>query len=172
MNKYRLYNETQGIFEFVNSSEIPTESPSNASDTVRDVVIVSEVIDLNDGSANVLSLEDLKEIRKQEIDTKTGELISVGYEYPASSGKFFSISANSQSNLHAMRADPASFIGIKWMTKDDSDFHTIVDANDALALYGAAFGMVSTHKMSGAELKIQVTAATTIAEVDAIIDNR
>jgi len=121
---------------------------------------------------DLTDLEQLKEFRIGNIDARTGELIAQGYEYPAASGKYFSTSIYAQSNLHAMKADPAAFVGMPWSTLDNSYEHIIADSADALAIYNAAFGVIAGYKISGTTLRTQIRNAVDIAAVNAIVDNR
>ena len=56
MNKYKLYNETKGIWEYVISDVVPTVLPINPLDTVLpgSVVVVEPNILYNDGTAKQL----------------------------------------------------------------------------------------------------------------------
>lgn len=120
-----------------------------------------------------LSDSDYKKYRKSEINNRTGELVSNGFEYPSGSGNIFSLSEVAQSNLHGLKANSSvTPYPLPWATINDDGEYFITDEADALAFYGTAFTVVTTHRQGGNTLKRQINAANTRAEVEAIVDNR
>lgn len=112
---------------------------------------------------------DMNKIKKNgQIDIRTQELIFQGFTYD---GQTFSLSEMAQLNWVAMEASSDL---LTWpvviTTKDDSEY-SLTLANSPY-FYGAALSTKQAHLNSGRALKLQVNAATTIAEVDAVIDNR
>lgn len=118
------------------------------------------------------TLAELKSQKSEEIDSRTGELISLGYTYQT---KQFSLSANAQTNILALFATkdhPAIIYPIEYNTIDDADTYFVANAADLEAMYLTALGTKKASVDSGTFLKDQVRAATTNAEVEAVIDNR
>ena len=118
------------------------------------------------------TLERYKAQKNQAIDQRSGELISLGYSF---AGEQFSLSANGQTNILALdttRDDPALTYPIEFNTKDDLGTFSIPDAATLHGMFLTALATKKTHLDSGTLLKDQVRAATTIAEVEAVIDNR
>ena len=105
-------------------------------------------------------------------DSRTSELLSHGFYY---SGKIFSLSGEGQLKmlgLLAFKDDPALVYPLRWNSKDDQSY---VDLPDAGALHGfclMALGTMRTVVDGGTALKDQVRDASTVGEVNAIVDNR
>jgi hypothetical protein len=105
------------------------------------------------------------------IDIKTQELISGGFTYNAS---IFSLSSKAQTNWIGLeQADALGLITFPYnvTTKDDLE-HSIISSADLTGFYATGLGIKSAHISSGRDLKQLVNVATTIAEVDAVVDNR
>jgi len=118
-------------------------------------------------------LEELKEKRFEEIDRNTTKLIKKGFEYPASSGNIYSLSELGQINLIGLELDKAAITFPKnWTTKDNQSRQEIADTTEATTFHLTALGTKIAHLDSGSDLKESIRAATTKAEVDAIVDNR
>lgn len=124
-----------------------------------------------DGSAWILfeDLSLLKMAKQGEIDLNTQRLIRQGFTH---AGKVFSLSTNAQIYISNLMNVPPTEFPVQMNTLDDLATHSIVDVLEAQALYGAALGTVKARLGSGTSLKEQVRAATTKAQVDAIIDTR
>ena len=109
------------------------------------------------------------------IDERTGQVIARGFEFPANSRQFFSLSQNAQNTLLGFKtlleAGELAF-PVLWNNKDDSDVFTIPDAVTAKAFYLAAVAAVRTALDAGNQLKIDVRAATTLKELEAVKDPR
>lgn len=121
------------------------------------------------------SLAIAKRHRFSEIDRRTRELICDGFEYPQGSGQRFSLSACGQARLmglNQVRNDPNVIYPVHWNTKNDLALISLEDADQILAFYLAAVGTYRAHVDSGTSLKSLVRAATTIAEIEAVEDNR
>lgn len=111
-----------------------------------------------------------KTARCAEIDQRTKELFAEGYEH---AGKTFSLSLESQSNLNGAAMNAAALpYPFTINTIDDTDEYAIADADDMLALYGAAFTRKSTLIAGDAALKSAVRAAADEAAVNAVVDDR
>ena len=117
----------------------------------------------------------LQEAKNSDIDERTTELIEQGFQYPPSTGLIFSLSQVAQTNLLGLESaadNPAFVYPVDWNSIDDEGVYTIPDAVTAHAFYLTALGTVRAWKDSGTALKDQVRAATTPAEVAAVVDNR
>jgi hypothetical protein len=170
-----MYNETKDIWEFVISDVEPTILPDNPGDAVRagSVSITNQNILYNDGTAKQLTLPNYKLLRFDEIDRKTGELISEGFEYPPASGNIFSFSTNAQSNLlGTYSAKDLLTYPFGWSTKDDHLVYQIADSAEMSNFFLTALATKKAWQDSGTALKQAVEAAIDEAEVDAVIDNR
>jgi len=120
-------------------------------------------------------LPDYKLAKYQEFDVRTGEMIGNGFEFPPSSGHYYSLSAEGQSNLlgaYSAKDEAAFTYPVKWPTILDDYELSIPDAATLTAFYLTALGTVRVLRDSGTALKEAVRACTTKAEVDAIVDPR
>ena len=118
----------------------------------------------------VAPLRQAKRDKSRTIDRRTRRLIKRGFTHSA---KQFSLSEGAQDTLNfvfGIRADLA--YPIKWNTKDDDDATSFADGPEFKAFYTSAVTTLRSHLDSGTALKDSVRAATTIAEVDAVVDNR
>ena len=133
-----------------------------------------------DGStlAHYIHVEEvgpLKAARMLEIDARTEELFASGFEYPAESGKIFSLSVQSQLKITSawlMRNEAGFVYPVRWNTRDNVDVHEMGDAAALSTFYAVAIGTARAYCDSGTALKDAIRAATTSAEVNAVIDNR
>jgi hypothetical protein len=116
------------------------------------------------------SLGELKILKFDDIDTKTGELIAQGFTYTT---KVFSMSENAQNNLlGTYSAKELLTYPFPWNTKDDSETYQIADATEMATFFMTALAFKKAQQDSGTVLKGQVRDAVDIADVDLIIDNR
>jgi len=170
------------------SQEIKTALPGKpftlrANDTALvadfvDTLTGAEVTTLDDTVAAhqlVAALADAKAEKIRSIDANTGRLIALGFEFPASSGTIFSLSDSAQRTLLAadqQRSDPSFTYPVVWNSLDDSATISLADATELHDFVITAVGTTRAHLDSGTDLKDQVRAATTVAEVEAVVDNR
>jgi len=117
-----------------------------------------------------VTLAEYKTIKNDAIDTRTGELIALGYNY---AGLQFSLSQNAQINILAIDTtrDELSY-PIDHNNIDDTAVHQLVDATDVHNMYLTALATKKAHLDSGTAFKDQVRLAVDKAGVDAVIDNR
>jgi hypothetical protein len=111
-----------------------------------------------------------------QIDRRTSELIAEGFTFAA---KTFSLNITAQAALLGMMCAinnptlaPMLTWPVNWNTKDDFNYHAIPDAATFETFYITAMGTYRNWLDTGTALKDQVRAATTIAEVEAIVDPR
>ncbi len=117
-------------------------------------------------------LEIYKEKRFEQIDSKTTELIKQGYTY---SGKQFSLSENAQTNILALfttKDDSVLIYPIRFNTVDNLEYFEASDASVISDMYYSALNTKKGFLDSGTDLKNQVRTASTINEIDLIVDNR
>jgi hypothetical protein len=122
-----------------------------------------------------VTLPDYKLKRYLEFDAKTNELILQGFEFPPSSGNIFSLTPTAQANLlgtFTAKDNPAFTWPLAWPTKLDDIEYTIPDAATFEMFYLTALGTIRACRDSGTALKEAVRVATSIAEVDAVVDPR
>ena len=123
------------------------------------------------------NLDDYKVARLVTIDMRTRELITEGFEYPDSSGDFYSLSMEAQASFtftYAARADATTIsypVKINLLSGMGTPL-SLADAAAVEAFYKKGLQTVQGHKDSGTTLRDSVLAATTCEEVDAVVDNR
>jgi hypothetical protein len=132
------------------------------------VVAVENDILINDGTPKSLSLADYKQLRYNEIDAKTNELISPGFVYDS---KTFSLSSNAQSNWNVLKDEEAEFTWPVDISTIDSDTYSLSQANLG-AFWGAGMTFMKGHLDTGRALKKSVYDAANEAAVDAVVDTR
>ena len=123
-------------------------------------------------SHTIDALAEAKLVKIAAIDSRTDQLIANGFTY---SGVQFSLSANAQMKMvgtHEVKDDPALVYPLRWNSLDDSDYVDLPDAAALHAFYLTGLGTMRVLVDGGTVLKDAVRAATTIAEVDAVVDNR
>ena len=135
-------------------------------------VVKSEITNYYAALTELDGLDMLIHLKCEEINDKTGDLISLGYSF---AGKTFSLSANAQTNLIALFAtkdNAALTYPIEFNTLDDLDNYYAANAPAIEGMYLTALGTKKALLDSGSVLKDAVRASTTKADVDLVIDNR
>lgn len=110
-----------------------------------------------------------------EIDARTRELIAQGFEYPTASGNMFSLSTESQLKMvgaYSFRDDASMVYPQRWNTRENTAAVTLADAAALRDFYLVGIGTVRAHLDSGTTLKDAARAAQTLAELDAVVDER
>lgn len=121
------------------------------------------------------TIDEAKEKAFKSIDEKTVSLIRQGFEY---SNKIFSLSNHAQSywnglgNLISNKLLLDGDFPLRINTIDDIDIYDIKDTDDALMIFATAAAKVKSHLTSGTALKDKIREASTIKEIDLIIDLR
>lgn len=119
-------------------------------------------------------LPALKAKKIEEIDAKTSQIQDVyGFEFPPGSGQRFSLGSEARDMLNGIiiAKDFATY-PIAWNFKDQSGVFNIPDATTVVQFYMTAVGTFKAVQDSGTALKSAVRAATTKAELDAVVDPR
>jgi len=114
-----------------------------------------------------MSLEELKEARYVEIDQQTQFLINQGFVFD---GHTFSMSLTAQINWSNFPNLPDQLFPLNIVDKFE-DIYVLALA-DKMNFYLSALNYKNAQLQSGGQLKAQIKACTTEAEVQAIIDNR
>ena len=111
--------------------------------------------------------------RNAAIDRRTRSLIGAGFTHL---GILFSSSQAAQRTIVGYH-DARNAINwiqspVTHMSRDDTQSITLDSAGDVDALYDDMIAPIAAHRSSGAQLKNQVAAATSLAGVAAVVDNR
>lgn len=116
------------------------------------------------------SLAVAKKKRIAEVDAKTFQLVSAGFQHQALT---FGLGLYAQINflgLKDRKGDP--IFPLTTGNIDDTDTITLSNGTEADSFYEAAWDGVNVHRASGETIKGQIRAAATIADVEAVADNR
>ena len=130
-----------------------------------DGVVTSHRDDEND-------LAVVKQEKFDAIDARTDQLIGKGFAFQ---GKRFSMGIPSQSKflaVDALRNDPMFNYPVRLNTIDDDDVLEIADAANIHGLFLTAVGAYRAYLDSGTTIKDEVRSASTVDEVNAIVDPR
>lgn len=114
----------------------------------------------------------LREIKYNEINIRTKDLIIEGFEY---NGERFSNSKRAQINWTRYYIAVKDGIETNFpltITKFNDAEYELIDANSVIALWSASYNSIKGFLKSGLDLKVLVSAAVTKASIDAIEDNR
>lgn len=114
-----------------------------------------------------MTLNELKDIRYNEIDLNTQELISKGFLFD---NHTFSLSITAQINWSNILNIPDQMFPLNIIDKFENLY--ILNLNDKINFYYSALNGKNIHLQSGGILKTQIKNAQTIEEVNLIIDNR
>lgn len=120
----------------------------------------------------VFDLSALRNEKFKQIDARTTELILSGFTH---NDKVFSTSQGAQNKWSAIMTllslGQVTF-PLEVSTKDDTEPYLIQDATELATMYGTMVETGKVHHDSGEALKAQVRSASTVAEVQVIIDPR
>jgi len=169
MKKYQVYCNTDKTWETVISSAEPTQCPVNPAHEIHSPRVIKEAVLVRDGSHLDVTLNDLKQLRINEIDLRTQELIEQGFVY---NSQTFSLSSSAQRNWLAVEQFKDSLTYPFGISTKDSGQYLIADATEAHTFSLTALGAAETHYSSGRALKQSVKSAVDAAAVDAVVDNR
>jgi len=137
------------------------------SPTPADGATVTGVVSAH---AGVDALAAAKEAKFDEIDRRTDELINLGFTF---GGDTFSLKQDTLPTLNGLwNARAAITYPVKYNTSDNSSFVLLNNSTDVESFYFSAVGTFRSREDSGTILKDAVRAATTVAQVDAIVDPR
>jgi len=125
---------------------------------------------IKDSIIKGLDLAEYKAFRIDEIDSKTNDLIALGYVYQ---GYTFPLSQNGQINLLGMITTKDYLpYPINLNNINDTAVYQIQNATDLSNLYMTALATKKAILDSGTALKQQINAAIDELAVSLIIDNR
>jgi hypothetical protein len=134
---------------------------------------------LNENSLDIVinnhepeTLSELKTRRIMEIDTKTQQIISLGFNFD---GKTFSLSAPAQTNWTNLKANADLLNSLNFfpiiISTINSEQYSLTYPN-VTPFWMSGFGVISTTYKSGSDYKVAILQATTKEQVDLIIDER
>ena len=180
MNKYTLYCETDGWVEVISEIE-PTLCPIDGGHTIREhsIHISSEnnvKMETVGEGLNTLPLAVLKQLKFKEIRSNTLRLVQEGgfwYDNAGNDTKHFPLELDSQFNLFGVEVKKNDgILPLKFHTVAFLDHEILTTAAQVDAFFTAAF--LAKAAIYGLEepLIVSVNAATTVAELDLVIDNR
>lgn len=135
-------------------------------------IVNDEVVEMDQSEKDAVDAAELAAYKKAKnliIDAKTKELIESGITY---NNTLFSSSETAQNNWLAMDQLREELTYPFAVTTYDDDEYEFQNADELHTFVLVGFGTIEPHYSSGRSLKMQVNAASNIAEVDAVQDNR
>ena len=148
-------------------AEVPTIYWQIDGDTVRE---------MTEEEKFVVDEANMPMYRAQKIgsiNVRTAQLEAEGFEYPEGSGKRISMDADTRVNVAQMKNDIDNIpFPFPYNYVDDSGVLVIANASEMLAFYQAGLQAYLTMHAIGTQLKEAARAATTKAELEAIVDPR
>ena len=139
----------------------------DAEPNEADVIALLAVVAAHNHDLAIAKME-----KTNSIDARTKELIELGFSFNA---KQFSLSLPAQSKLTAaflLRDEVAFVYPAEWNSLDDLSTQVIADAAEMATFYWTAIGTIRAYLDSDTGFKNAVRSATTVEEVDAVVDNR
>ncbi len=170
MNKYKLYCQTESSWKEVIASANPTVCPSDPAHTIdsTSISIIEKDILYNDGTPTELTLAEYKQLKLNDINKRTDELIAQGFTFDS---KQFGLDVNRRLDWLGLEVLKSSLTFPKTIISMDGSGYSIAEA-DVINFILTGAGVYKGHIASGGSLKAQVLAATDEAGVDAVVDNR
>lgn len=109
--------------------------------------------------------------KNTSIDARTMQLMELGFDYD---GEKFSLSQNAQNNALGIKVASDSGLTITpiQLTTLDDKAYMLADKASLDAWFTVGLTKRKEHLDSGRALKLAVNLCTTVAEVEAIVDNR
>jgi hypothetical protein len=153
--------------------EVRRDAGNGSSVSVDIDASVDSVIEWDGNSftkaAAVVDLAHAKAVKHSQIDARTAEIIGQGFSH---GGSTFSLSENAQRNWIGGEVGKNNLtFPMAVSTKDEGEY-SIANATEYTTMYLTAVATTKSVIDSGRTLKKSVNAATTVAEVDAVVDNR
>jgi len=124
---------------------------------------------------NTMTLDEARQVRFAQIDHRTDELISQGFEYTPGSGVMLSLSLEAQNRLTGvllLKDSPMIGYPIRWNAINDEFYHDVTDATDVVNMYGTAAGTLKARVQSGTQIKNEIRNALTVDAIMAVVDPR
>jgi hypothetical protein len=162
---------------------VTTEHPSLTYDDVSvditfDLVVptqaqIDAIVAAHQGHGDLLAVVKRKKVIA--IDDRTDVLIGLGFEFPPGSGMMFSLSKSGQLTMLGMdqlRDDPNFSYPVNYNSKNDDGVVALVNSAMVHNFFLSAAGTLRYRLDSGTVIKDEVRDATTVAEVEAIVDPR
>ena len=121
-----------------------------------------------EGFAN--TIEEALEVKKDQIDSRTQELIFEGFNYPSNSTNKWSLSINAQINWNNIPQLPQIVFPLEIQDMEGNNYN--LEYSDRMNFYYTAVNIKNSHLQSGNILKTQVSQLTTIQEILTFVDPR
>lgn len=159
---------SDATIERVDFGRVRLLTPAQSVTTRSDLLTI---IQAHTGSP--LTLPRSKAKKMAEVSMRTDELLELGFEHPALSGIFFSLSATAFLRMEACHTARATiFYPLVVEVLDKSTTVSFADSAAVGAWYLDGVDILRARVDSGVSIDNQIRAAVDIAAVDAIADNR
>lgn len=165
----------QGYCDFSSDGSFDGASETQLSDVPSSLKVYGEENQVSNWNGSTFSdIDSVSAARMHknaEIDKRTVELINEGFTFNT---KTFSLSTEAQIKWQGMKTGSDNGLltyPVKITTIDDLE-DSLADATAVNDFFAAGLSAVKGHLDSGRALKVDVANATTVAEVNAVVDNR
>jgi len=159
---YGLFDSRRGV---VFSGVLERADKSGAPGDVIEPGVEVRVV-----KGQTIDVAEAKQEKIRLVDARTDELINTGFTFE---GEVCSLSTQAQLKIVGLLVGSglASY-PVVWNNIDDTGTVSLEDPSEVQAFYAAAMATVEGHLATGTDLKNQINACATVAEVDAVVDAR
>ena len=165
-----------GYCDFLNDGSFDAVTETHKTDVPEGSIARKKHVSFTNwnGSAWITktSLSQAKQVRIDEIDANSIQLMVGGFEFPAASGKFFSMSVKGQAKLHGFNEIEAGDFPHSVSAIDDT-VHVLANNGAANQMFKAMVKRLNKGILGpGSDLKQDVLNAVDQTALDAIVDSR
>jgi hypothetical protein len=137
---------------------------------------VSEMSQAEKDVVDASGLDANKVLRRKQVNARTDQLVDAGFPFDDGSGvKVYSMSLHAQSRAEGvfqLQSNPAFTWPVDWPTTDDTHYSSFADWAEFEPFYLTMAYYLRIAIASAKPLREAINAATTQAELDAVVDSR
>ena len=165
-----------GYCNFLNDGSFDAVTETHKTDVPEGSIARKQNVSFTNWNGSVwvtkTSLSQAKQVRIREIDTQSVKLMVSGFEFPAASGKFFSMSIKGQAKLHGFNEIESGDFPHSVSAIDDT-VHVLANQGAANQMFKAMVKRLNKGILGpGSDLKQDILNAVDQTALDAIVDNR
>lgn len=164
----KAYHKIEISTGYIVNTELWQEQPTTTTDHRWVATDAPEAVGL---TRKPPSIEEVREAKIAGIEAKTAALLDAGFEFPAGSGHRHSLDDRRISTYGETQKNKNAFTDLPVITNDKK----VIRLADAAAIdlfYAAGLARSMAIRVVGAELIEDANAATTTAQLEAIVDDR
>jgi len=132
---------------------------------------IREMTTIEKINAPQASVEAYRQFRISESDIKTQQALSLGFEYPANSGKYFDMDTTARSRWIGLKqaSDSGLLTFPQVIRYKDRTKYTILDAADLTNFYSTALSFEVTTTSAGGDVLDALESAVTLKDLEDVI---